>query len=180
MVFDITQLRKIRKQIDMTQHKFAKEIGVSQSMVAKIESGKLDPTYSYVKMIEEKIMHLTKRDEKEAFEIMNHKVIFTGNDDFVKDVINIINSKGISQVPVVERGNAIGLVSEGSILNGNIEEIGKKRVHEIMTESPPIIDKHAKLEVIIQLLKFYSILIVKEAGKLIGVITKADVIKCLR
>jgi len=180
MVFDITQLRKIRKQLDMTQHKFAKEIGISQSMVAKIESGKLDPTYSYVKKIEDKIMHLTKRDEKEAGEIMNHKVISVGKNDFVLDVINIINSKGISQVPVVERGNVIGLVSESSILSAGVNNIGKKMVFEIMTESPPIIDKHAKLEMIVQLLKFYSILIVKEAGKLIGVITKADVIKCLK
>ena len=54
MVFDITQLRKIRKQLDMTQHKLAKELEISQSMVAKIESGKLDPTYSYVKKIEDK------------------------------------------------------------------------------------------------------------------------------
>ncbi|MEK6836743.1 MAG: CBS domain-containing protein [Nanoarchaeota archaeon] len=180
MVFDITQLRKIRKQLDMTQHAFAKELGISQSMVAKIESEKLDPTYSYVKMIEDKIMHLTRKEEKEAKDIMNNKVIFVGKEDLVLDAIKLINSNGISQVPVVERGNAIGLVSESSILSGSIDEIGKKRVSEIMTESPPIIDKHAKLEVIIQLLKFYPILLVKEIGKLVGVITKADVIKCLK
>ncbi len=180
MVFDITQLKKIRRQLDMTQHKFAKELEISQSMVAKIESGKLDPTYSYVKKIEDKIMHLTKHDEKEAIEIMNNKVISVGKNDLVSDAINMINSKGISQMPVVERGNVLGLISEGSILGGDIDEIRKKRVFEIMAESPPIIDKHAKLEVIIQLLKFYPILLVKEAGKLIGVITKADVIKCLK
>jgi len=180
MVFDITQLRKIRKQLDMTQHNLAKELEVSQSMVAKIENGRLDPTYSYVKKIEDKIMHLTKRDEKEAREIMNSRVISIGKNDFVLDVINIINSKGISQLPVVERGNVIGLVSESSILSAGVDDIGKKRVFEIMTESPPIIDKHANLEMIVQLLKFYPILLVKEAGKLIGVITKADVIKCLK
>ena len=51
MVFDITHLKKIRKQLDLTQYAFAKEAGISQSMVAKIESGKLDPTYSYIKKI---------------------------------------------------------------------------------------------------------------------------------
>jgi len=180
MVFDITQLRKIRKQLDMTQHAFAKELGISQSMVAKIESDKLDPTYSYVKMIEDRIMHLTKREEKEAKEIMHANVIFVGKNEFIKEVVSIMNKNNISQVPVVERENVIGLVSESSILGGDITDIDKKKVYEIMTESPPIIDKHAKLEMIVQLLKFYPILIVKEAGKLVGVITKADVIRSLK
>ena len=180
MVFDITQLRKIRKQLDMTQHKMASELGISQSMVAKIESGRLDPTYSYVKKIEDKIMHLTHREEKEAKDIMHSKIISAGKNDSVKEIINIMNKNSISQVPVVERGNVIGLVSESSILSEDIKEIEKKRVSDIMVESPPIIDKHAKLEMVIQLLKFYPILIVKEAGKLVGVITKADVIKSLK
>ena len=70
MVFDITHIRKIRKQLDMTQHALSKEIGISQSMVAKIESGRLDPTYSYVKKIEEALSRLTKHEEKEAKDIM--------------------------------------------------------------------------------------------------------------
>ncbi len=44
MLFNIEHLKKIRKQLNLTQHQFAKESGVSQSMVAKIESNKLDPT----------------------------------------------------------------------------------------------------------------------------------------
>ena len=180
MVFDITQLRKIRKQLDMTQHKMAVELGVSQSMVAKIENGRLDPTYSYVKKIEDKIMHLTKREEKEASDIMHNKVISVKKDNGIKELISIMNKNNISQVPVVERGNVVGLVSEGSILGGDITSIEKKKVYEIMTESPPIIDKHAKLEMLIQLLKFYPILIVKENGKLAGVVTKADVLKSLQ
>ena len=180
MVFDITQLRKIRKQLDMTQHAFAKELGISQSMVAKIENGKLDPTYSYVKMIEDRIMHLTKKDEKEAKDIMHFKVISVNSKSLVKDVIEIMNKNGISQLPVVERGNVIGLINESSLIGIESNKLNSMKISEIIGESPPIIDKHAKLEVIIQLLKFYPILIVREAGKLIGVITKADVIKCLK
>ncbi len=180
MVFDITQLKKIRKQLDMTQHKLAKEIGISQSMVAKIESGKLDPTYSYVKQIEDSIMHLTKRDEKEAKDIMTPKVVSIQPTRPLKQVISLMKRYAISQVPVVERNNVVGLVSEGSILGIDVEKIGQKQASDVMGESPPIIDKHAKLETIVQLLKFYPLLLVKEAGTLVGVITKADVIKSLK
>jgi len=75
MVFDITYLKKIRKQLNLTQHQFAKESQVSQSMIAKIESGKLDPTYSYVKKIEQVIQNLTKHYEKEAKDIMHKNII---------------------------------------------------------------------------------------------------------
>ncbi len=179
MVFDITQLRKIRKQLDMTQHKFAMEIGVSQSMIAKIEAGKLDPTYSYVKKIEDRIMHLTKRGEKEAKDIMNHAVFSIEPNEYIREAISLMNKHNISQIPVVRKSNVVGLISENSLLGVDSDRIGSCKISEIMNESPPIIDKHAKLEVIVQLLKFYSILIVKEAGKLTGVITKTDVIRSL-
>ena len=97
MVFDITQLRKIRKQLDMTQHKFAMEIGVSQSMIAKIEAGKLDPTYSYVKKIEDRIMHLTKRGEKEAKDIKTD--ILSGKAVIGKEaVLKSLKNKKLSKV----------------------------------------------------------------------------------
>ena len=75
MVFDITQIKKIRKQMGMTQHAFAREIGISQSMIAKLEAGRLDPTYSKVKQIEEGLLRMMKKDEKSAREIMTKKII---------------------------------------------------------------------------------------------------------
>ena len=180
MVFDIGYLRKIRKQLDMTQHQLAREIGISQSMVAKIESGSLDPTYSYVKKIEDKIMHLTHREEKEAGEIMSRNIFSVNKNDIVKHAINLMMKNEISQVIVLDRDNVMGLISESSLLGADVGKINNRKCFEVMTESPPIIDKHAKLEMIVQLLKFYPILIVKESGKLAGVITKADVIRCLK
>ena len=71
MVFDITQLKKIRKQVNLTQFQFAQKAGVSQSMIAKIESGRLDPTYTKVKKIENALNDLTRSHEKEARDFCN-------------------------------------------------------------------------------------------------------------
>ena len=46
-----------------------------------------------------------------------------------------------------------------------------------MTESPPVIAIDAKVSVIKSLLQFYPIILVKEQGKLKGVITKVDILK---
>lgn len=180
MTFDITHLRAVRRQLEMTQHEFAKEAGISQSMVAKIESGRLDPTYSYVRKVEECIGRLTKNDEKEAKDIMCRNIFSVNKNDFVKHAINLMMKNEISQVVVVEKDNVLGIISESSLLGADVGKINIKKCFEIMGESPPIIDKRAKLEMIIQLLKFYPILIVKESGKIVGVVTKADVIKSLR
>ncbi|MBI4139390.1 CBS domain-containing protein [Candidatus Woesearchaeota archaeon] len=176
MVFDITQLKKIRKQIDFTQTEFAKRANISQSMVAKIESGKLDPTYSYVKKIEETIQVLTKREEKEAKDIMHKGVLSVRKDDVLKKVIELFAKNKISQVPVIENNQIIGMITESSLVDNADKNLANKRVEDIMTESPPIINQKTKLSAIIQILKFYPIVIVQDKGKIEGVITKADII----
>lgn len=91
----------------------------------------------------------------------------------------MMNKNSISQVPVLENENVLGLVSESSILSKNLEDIKYLTAQDIMQEAPPIIAKDAKLQVIKQLLNYYPILLIKEKGKLIGLITKADLIKSL-
>jgi len=175
MVFDITQLKKIRKRLELTQFQFAKEIGISQSMIAKIEAGKLDPTYSYVKKIERALEVLTMKEELTAGKVMHSKITSVKRDTLIKDIIKIMTTNNISQVPVVEKNNVLGLITETNLL-----EIKENKVaEEIMQESPPIIDKNAKLSVLLLLLKFYPAVLVKEKEKLVGIITKADILKKL-
>ena len=180
MVFDITHLKKIRKRLDLTQHQFAKKSGISQSMVAKIESGKLDPTYSYVKKIENSIDLLTQNEEGEAKDIMINKVVSVKKEDDLSKIINLMIKQNISQVPVIQKEKVIGLVSESDLFGLTEEEINTKKALDIMKESPPIVAKNTKSSVIISLLKFYPIILVTESGKINGVITKADLIKRLK
>ncbi|AJF62262.1 MAG: putative transcription regulator, containing CBS protein [archaeon GW2011_AR20] len=179
MVFDITQLKKIRKQLNLTQHQFAIKAGISQSMVAKIEAGKLDPTYSNIKKIEQALESLTKQEEKEAKDIMIKNIISVNQNEKISNIIKIMNKHSISQLPVLDNEKVIGLVSESSILNKNLKGIKNLTAKGIMEEAPPIIGKNARLEVIKQLLRFYPLILVKERGKLIGLITKADLINSL-
>ena len=81
MVFDLQHLKNIRKHLNLTQNQFAKEIGINQSMIAKIEAGKLDPTYSYVKKIENAVNSLTHQHGKEAKDIMVTKIVSIGQNE---------------------------------------------------------------------------------------------------
>lgn len=172
MVFDLTKLKEIRTKLGATQKQFAQIAGVSQSLIAKIEAGRLDPSYSNVVKIEQAIDLLRKKKEKEACEIMTKKTIIAEPNDKIEKIVKMMVKNNISQVPIVEKGNIIGLVTEGSIL----EKKGKTAA-ECMTEAPPIVAGNAKISIIKTLLEFYPLVIVKEQGKLTGVITKADLIK---
>ena len=51
MSYELSEVKVIRKKLGLTQGELAKAAGVSQSLIAKIESTKIDPTYSKVKLI---------------------------------------------------------------------------------------------------------------------------------
>jgi len=63
-----------------------------------------------------------------------------------------------------------------NFVEGGLEN---KSVEDVMQESPPIINKNAKVSVIVSLLRFYPIVLVQEKGNLCGVITKADILRSL-
>lgn len=180
MVFDISQLKKIRRQLGLTQHAFAKQAGISQSMVAKIESGKLDPTYSKVRQIEKALQILTHHEEKKVKEVMTSKVLSIHPDDKVSKALEMMRKYAISQVPVVRGEKVLGMVYESSFLKKDFEELPALRVEEVMEESPPFVSLQAPLSAVKQMLQWYACVLVVEKGKLTGIVTRADVIKSLQ
>ncbi len=182
MVFDITHLKRIRKQLSLTQQQFAQLAGISQSLVAKIEAGKLDPTYSYVKKIEEAIALLTKKQEQEkcAKEIMCKGVISIGKQYKIKDVLQLFTKHSISQLPVIEKEKVLGLLSEATIVRQMQESLLEKQVQDVMDDAPPVISAETGMEMITALLQFSPLLLVQAQGELVGVITKADLIRQLQ
>ncbi|MBI2575829.1 helix-turn-helix domain-containing protein, partial [Candidatus Woesearchaeota archaeon] len=46
MIPELANIKTLRKKLGLTQSGFAGQVGVSQSLVAKIEAGRIDPSYS--------------------------------------------------------------------------------------------------------------------------------------
>lgn len=175
-MIEIQNIKKIRMSLGLTQHQFAKNAGVSQSLIAKIESGRVDPTYSKVKQIEEALQLLAVKKELSLEEVMTKKIITAEPSEKAIEIIKVMNTKNISQIPIVDGDNVIGLVSESSALE-NVEKLKNSVAKEIMSEAPPIISIEASVSVVSNLLKHYSIVLVKKKGILAGVITKADLLQ---
>ena len=175
MTYELEEIKKIRKKLGMTQTELANRAGVSQSLIAKIESGRIDPTYTKTKKIFAALSELEKKEEIKAEQIMTGRIISIGPNEPIKEAISKMKKFQISQLPVIEDSKLIGLVSESTILDALLNP-KSTRVRDIMQESPPIVSKTTSIQVVSNLLKHYPMVLVSEEGKLIGVLTKSDLL----
>ena len=183
MVYELDEIKKIRKRFGLTQFELAKKALVSQSLIAKIESKRIDPTFTKVKKIFDVLQELSNRNELKAEDIMTKKLIYVNADDKITNAINKMRKHEISQLPVFNKNNVVGLVSETTILdsisNNNPEKIKTLTIKNIMQDCPPIVSKKTSTSIISDLLKYYPIVLVAEEGKPTGVITKSDMLRTI-
>lgn len=175
MPYELEEIKEIRKKFGLTQGELANRAGVSQSLIAKIEAGRLDPTYSKTKRIFEAIDTFGKKKELRAEQIMNRHIISVKPNDDIKSAIDKMKKANISQMPVIEEHKSIGIVSESIILEALLNKKGSK-ISDIMEDSAPVVSKNTTVNAISNLLRFYPMVLVSDSGELKGVITKADLL----
>ena len=178
-MFDIKRLKEIRKKLSITQQAFAKRANVSQSLIAKIESGAIDPSYSNVLKIEQTVNDLTNIKEPSAQDVMNPKIIFVKPDDKVIDVIKVMRKNNISQVIVEEESKIVGIVTEGSLLEKDLSKLQQLRAKDVMLDPPPVVSNKTKLSVLSAILTQYPLVVIQKDARFVGVATKSDLLNHL-
>lgn len=147
-------IRKKRKELELTQNQLAKKAGVSQSIIAKIESNRIEPSY---KIIEQLSLALSE-NTKLAKDIMQKKVIKSTGDK-TKDIAKM-RKHNISQLLI----DSNRVVSERSLLQ-------KKEFEEV-----PSLPENASIDSVRQLLFVYQCVIIVNRGIIVGIITRADLL----
>jgi predicted transcriptional regulator len=175
----LSDIRDKRIELGLTQSVIAEKSGLSQSMIARIESGTVDPRVSTVK----KIVDVLNQEEISvitAGDMMHSPVISVPANETLAKTVSIMENYGISQIPVLESGVAIGCISESAIINamdeGRIQKIQSHTVSEFMEDGFPTIPQSTTMDTIIHLLHNHHAILVAEKGKVVGVITKHDLI----
>lgn len=178
MTYELGEIRYIRKRLGLTQAQLSGAAKVSQSLIAKIESGRLDPAYSKAQKIFAALEELSHKQESKALELMSRKIIEVSPSDTVQDAIKKMKQYEISQLPVIEDHKLVGLISEAALLDAVIE--GKtSRIKDVMIDPPPVVTGSTTASVVSGLLKFYPMVVVTEKGKVSGVITRSDILRNL-
>jgi len=175
MLSEIADIKRIRKKLGLTQEELAQRAGISQSMIAKIESGSLEPSYSNAQKIFRAIDEQSLKEEMKAEHLMNDKIIWANPEDKIEAVVAKMKTHGFSQLPVIKNNAVEGLVTETDILESILRKKAAK-VSDIMESPPPIVSADASSSAVIHLLKYYPLVLVSKKGKISGIITKTDII----
>jgi len=169
-------LRKMRLEAGLTQSQLAKLVGVSQAHIAKIEGEKVDPRLSTVNKILEV---LTSKKRKTCEEIMTRDVIVTSPKEKIKKVSEIMIKHAISQLPVIENGRVVGMVTEEGIVKNLSSNISEKTVENIMEPPLPSVSENTDLITVRSILRTHPGVLVTRKGKLVGIITRSDLLKVI-
>jgi predicted transcriptional regulator len=180
----LDDIGKKRRAMGLKQAELAKLAGVSQSLVAKLESGKIDSSYSKVKTIFDVLNRLETKTKIQEQKIVPTEVIGIQLDKPVSEVVQLMKEHGYSQIPVFSKKLSVGSVSEKTILREilagkDFSQISKLPTESIMDEAFPQVSEDAPLSLISSLLQTYSAVLVSKKGAVCGIVTKADLLRML-
>ena len=105
-----------------------------------------------------------------------------GQDDKVRDVIQLMKTQGISQVPVLHEGHLVGIVNESALLS-KLLETGmdglNAKVESVVSDAYEVADPDAPVGLFNHIFGQGKVIVVWERGEVRGLVTKIDVIDFL-
>ena len=178
----LEDIGKKRRQLGLKQAELAKLAGVSQSLIAKLESGKIDSSYTKVKTILDVLERLEAKTKIQEEKVVPNQVVAIQKDEPISKVVQMMKEHGYSQIPVFNKKQSVGSISEKTILREilagkDIAQISKLPVESIMEEAFPQVGDDAPLSLISSLLQTYPAILVSKKGNVTGIITKADLLR---
>ena len=169
-------LKNMREQIGLTQEQLAKVVGITQAHIAKIEGEKVNPTLLTIN----KIMSVLETNKKiKCKDLLTKSLICLNPEDTINYAAKLMREKDISQIPVIENDRCIGSLSDKTIVrNLNMIKTSTK-VKELMDDPFPVISCNDNINVVKTLLEYHQAVLVSENGKIIGILTKSDLLNLL-
>lgn len=180
----VSDIRRLRKSLDITQSELAKESGVSQSTIAKIEGGRTSASYETIVRLFETLeaMKKSSANDMKAMDVASTEVVSITSDSMVHQASELMRSTGYSQLPVIDGGVPVGSISERGIFEllregGTMEDIGDMPISKVMKEPFPVVSDTTSMTAVTGLMVGYNAVLVSRKGAIVGMITNADILK---
>src|SRR5205807_3807131 len=157
----------------------ARNLGVSQSMIAKIENAKINPTYKLVQRIFSYLHSLHSITMGRVGDLASEPVSALRPTDTVGQAVKIMRERGFKQLPVLNGNHNLGSVSERGISRRILEtkrpeSLLHRPIGTVMEEALPTVSEDIPVEGIIPLLQQTQAVLTAKKGRITGIVTNAD------
>ncbi|MCX6652649.1 MAG: helix-turn-helix domain-containing protein [Methanomassiliicoccales archaeon] len=190
---DLDKIRQMRKRLNLSQRELAAMAGVSQSLIAKIERGSIDPSYSNVRKILGAFEEVLRKRKVEGVklgaqlsvgDLATRGVIIVTPEQTVAECVDRMMKGRFTQLPVIVGDRVVGGITDDSIRDYTIEETrnGRKtydgvmqtRVEDVMSAPFPILSEDTPIELASVHLQREEAVLVSRKGQIVGILTSAD------
>lgn len=180
----LDSIKQARLKLGITQKKLASVTGVSTSMINQIESGRSQPSYETARKIFDNLATLEgKSSSHKAGDFCSKEIVKLKPNNSLHDAIKKMRSGSISQIPIFNGKEPVGIVTEDGIvkqLSDSDESHWKNiRLDEVMEPIPPIVDYETPANTLVPLIRFSKCILVSKKSKIIGIITASDTLKMM-
>ena len=179
----IHEIKKRRVALGISQKKLAFSVGTSQSLIAKIESNRVNPSYDVVKKIFEYLDRMEQPKIGLAKDVEKRDLVWIRRSERVREAAEKMRQYGFSQLPVRDDKEEIcvGSLSERQIVQGILKDpdpksFYEKLVSEVMQDQFPIVDENIPVNAVALLLQHSQAVLTARRGKIVGIITASDLL----
>jgi len=178
-----SELKAARLKQGLTQSKLAELAGVTQAYIAKIEAGEADPRVSTLERISDALEQLSSKSPRTSVsKIMSSPVIYVKSSDRIERAVQLMETKNISQLPILDGNVQVGSISETSVVHlmssgDDIGKLLKMNVSKIMGGVLPSVGPDASVDIVYKLLEQEPAALVIDRGNVVGIVTRADLFK---
>jgi len=175
------QLKKIRTQVGYTQGALARAAGVSQSIIAKIEAGDVDPTFNTLTAISRALRATTSKQGKRAADVMSSPVIGVKAEAKIRECADLMKRKGFSQMPVFSGEQLVGTMTDSHIVTLLSEaqdprKLLEERVGNHIQPVFALVGRDTPVEALFSLFRYLPAVLVETGDRVEGIITKIDLL----
>ena len=153
-------------------------------MINQIESGRSQPSYETAKRIFDSLANLEgKSSTHKAGDFCFFFIVKLKPSNTLHDAIKKMRKVSISQIPIFDGTEPVGVVTEDSIVK-HISDIGESelknaKIESIMEPVPPIVDYDTPANSLVPLIRFSKCILVSKKSKIFGIITATDTLKMM-
>jgi predicted transcriptional regulator len=168
-------IRQLREEQGLSQAELARHAGISQAHVAKIENEKTDPRLSTVNRM---LQVLSKKKEVvRCGDIMSRHIITAHADDSIHKAGGIMRRFAYSQLPVFQGRKLVGSIRESTIVRNMHRNLKNLQVKHLLDQPFPVVSADDPVDMLESLFEFQPAVLVSEKGKIVGIITKTDLLR---